>query len=136
MTATRRIVPDVDRALEQWPEPARRQAESLIDLIQQEADAQQVGPLVMSLKWGQPSFVPKAARVGTPVRLHWAESSPEHLQVLVHCQTSLVETWRDAVPGLHYDGNRAILLPLDASLPTDDLRRCIAQAMTYHRRGT
>ncbi|MGP6089365.1 hypothetical protein [Antarctobacter jejuensis] len=127
--------PEVAAVLAQWPEAARGQAEALFELIHAEAAAQQVDPLSVSLKWGQPSLTPEAARTGTPIRLHWVAKVPEHLQVLVHCQTSLVETWRDAVPGLTYDGNRAILLPLGRPLPVDDLRRCFAQALTYHRSG-
>lgn len=136
MTLPDGIGAEITAVLARWPEAARRYAEALFDLIQAEAAAQQVGPLAVSLKWGQPSFAPRAARTGTPIRLHWAAKVPEHLQVLVHCQTSLVKTWRDAMPVLTYDSNRAILLPLARPVPTHDLRRCIAQALTYHQSGT
>ena len=52
----------------------------------------------------------------------------------MHCQTTLVDTFRSLHPELRYAGNRAILIPLDEPLPREAVARCIAIALTYHAR--
>ena len=52
--------------------------------------------------------------------------------VYFHCQTDLVETFRELYPELRYGGNRSILLNLKERLPEAALRHCVALALTYH----
>ncbi|MCT4608965.1 MAG: hypothetical protein N4A70_07125 [Pelagimonas sp.] len=130
------ILPEIAAVWDAYPEDARSTAQQLRGLIYEEARQQDVGPILESVKWGQASFVPKARRTGTAIRLHWSEKAPEQFHLLVHCQTQLVETWREALPHLTYEGNRALQLPLARALPMNDLRRCVAMALTYHRSRT
>jgi hypothetical protein len=51
---------------------------------------------------------------------------------LFHCQTNLVETFRELYPELSYSANRAILLDADAELPKVALSHCVALALIYH----
>jgi hypothetical protein len=51
-----------------------------------------------------------------------------------HCQTDLVDTFRELYPKLSYSGNRAILLDAGKKLPEAELRHCVALALTYHLR--
>ena len=51
-----------------------------------------------------------------------------------HCQTRLVETFRELFPqSFRFDGNRSLWFRLDDELPEEELSRCIAIALTYHR---
>jgi hypothetical protein len=97
-----------------YPEAARAQANRLATLIRHEAARIDVGPLTETLKWGEPAFLTEATKSGTTIRMAWKPKAPDVLQMLVGCQTSLVDTWRDRFPELRYAGNRAVLLALDA----------------------
>ena len=116
-----------------WPSNARAAAKSISQMIREEAEDAKVGPLTETLKWGEPSFLTEATKAGTTVRLAWKPKKAEVLQVLVHCQTSLIDDWRGRFPDLTFDGNRALLLPLDRALPEPDLRLCLRAALTYHK---
>ena len=55
--------------------------------------------------------------------------------MFVHCQTTLVSTYREIYPDtFRFDGNRALLFSADLALPEEPLKHCIALALTYHRR--
>lgn len=74
----------------------------------------------------------KTRRHAHPAQL--VGKSPEHVALLVHCQTSLVNAWRDRFgDAFTYDGTRALHVPLDAPLNQDALRHAIAMALTYRR---
>lgn len=93
-----------------------------------------VGRLTETLKWGEPSFLTEKTKSGTTLRLAWKPALPDTAQMLVNCQTSLVESWRDMFGDrLAFSGNRAVLLDIYAPLPADALAPCIAMALTYHR---
>jgi hypothetical protein len=116
-----------------WPDAARAAAEAVRALILEEAAETGAGPLTETLKWGEPAFLTEATKAGTTVRLAWKPKKRDVLQMLVHCQTSLIDDWRGHFPELAFEGNRALLLPLDASLPEAELRLCLRAALTYHR---
>ena len=63
-----------------------------------------------------------------------AEGGSRRYAVYFHCQTDLVETFRELYPELRYGGNRSILLDAGEKLPEAALRHCIALALTYHAR--
>ena len=69
------------------------------------------------------------------MRIAWSDKRPDTLGLYVNCQTSLIEDWRARYGNeLIFIGNREVRLPLDAPLPTEPLRHCIAMALTYHIR--
>ena len=104
--------------------------------IFEEAAALGVGPLTETLKWGEPSYLTEATRAGTTVRLAWKAKALEDLQLLVHCQTRLVDTFRERFGDtLSFSGNRAVHVPLEGPVAEGPIRQCIALALTYHRRG-
>jgi hypothetical protein len=86
------------------------------------------------LKWGQPSYLTVESKSGSTVRIDQVKSSPSQYAVYFHCQTDLVETFREIYPKLSYSGNRAILLDAAEKLPEAELRHCVALALTYHLR--
>jgi hypothetical protein len=128
------MTPEVQAVLDGLPAPQRRRLVALRTLILETATAADVGPLTETLKWGEPAYLPKAPRTGTTVRINAVKGRDDQVALYFHCQTTLVEDFRARHPGLSYEGNRAVILPVDGPLPDAELRDCIAQALTYHRR--
>ncbi len=117
-----------------YPEAA---AEMFMDVrriaidVANETDA---GPLTEDLKWGQPSWLTEESKAGTTLRFDWSDSDPDHARLLVHCQTNIVEVARERFADvLSFEGNRAVVLPMDAPLDEDVLTSFVAMALTYHR---
>ena len=124
----------VDSYSDDLPEDARKALNTLRDIIRAAAAASDTAPLEETLKWGQPSFAPPK-RTGTPIRLSWSAKSPDRVEMLVHCQTSLVEAWRHRFGDLFaYDGTRAVHIPLGQPLPEEALHIMAVMALTYHQR--
>jgi len=97
-----------------------------------------VGALEETLKWGQPSYLTAESRSGSTIRIDrvkpQAGADPERYALYVHCQTTLVSTFRQLYRDqLTFGGNRSILLDSGQPLPKALLRHCIALALTYHR---
>lgn len=85
-----------------------------------------------TLKWGEPSYLIKG---GSTVRIDWKESNPKYLGIYFNCRTKLIDTFRATFANdLKFEGNRAILLDIDSSLPEEILFQCINVAFTYHKR--
>lgn len=92
-----------------------------------------VGDLVESLKWGEPSFTPARARVGSSVRLAIRDS--ETVAMLFICHTHLVDRFREIYPGTFaFEGNRALVFAAGADIPVAETKHCIAMALTWHLR--
>ena len=90
----------------------------------------ELGGLTETKKWGQTSFLPKKARVGTTVRID--QHDDQHIALYVHCQTSLVETYKTLFPELTYSGNRAVLFDVSKPLPKNEIKVCVEAALLYH----
>ncbi len=92
-----------------------------------------VGNLEETLKWGQPSYLTTESKSGSTIRIDQIKSTPDQYAMYVHCQTSLVTTYRDLFPGLlNFEGNRGVKFSQDENLPEDVLVHCIGLALTYH----
>lgn len=130
------IAPNVRAAIGAHPKAMREVLLALRNLIlTTAAETKSVGPLVETLKWGEPAYLPTAPRVGTTVRINALKGSPDKVAVLFHCQTNLVASFRERYPDvLKFEGNRAIVLPVAKPLPKQALKHCIAMALTYHLR--
>jgi len=86
--------------------------------------------LVEMLKWGEPSYVCKK---GSTLRMGWKESNPEFYRVFFHCQTTLVETFREVYPdAFTYEGNRAIRLRMGDDIDLGKLGHCVELTLRYH----
>ena len=49
------------------------------------------------------------------------------------CHTNLVESFNDLFGDVFaYDGNRALLFTVGEDIPENELRQCVAMALTYH----
>jgi len=130
--------PEVAAAFNAFPAKAKVKLLQLRKLIYRTAAGNSgIGPLAETLKWGQPSYLPKKPRVGTTVRLGFSDKTPDKIQMFVHCQTTLVDTYRTLLADepdelLSFEGNRAIVIALKPALPKAPLALCIEAALTYH----
>ena len=103
-------------------------------LIAQAArETEGVGPLVESVKWGEPSFAPARRNIGSSVRIRRRANGDVALMFI--CHTGLVDGFR-ALYGdrLLLEGNRAIVLKTGQDYDAAAVKHCIALALTYHRR--
>ena len=118
-----------------YPEPLRARLLALRRLIFDTARTTGgVGALEEALKWGQPSYLTSETKSGSTIRIDRVKSAANRYAVFFHCQTDLVETFRELYPTeLSYGGNRSILLNADDDVPEQALRHCVALALTYHR---
>lgn len=95
-----------------------------------------VGPLEETLKWGQPSYLTTETGSGSTIRID-REKSDGRVAMYFHCQTDLVETFRELYPTqMEYGGNRSILFKVATRIPENVLRHCVGLALTYHARKT
>jgi hypothetical protein len=125
----------IDAVFEAYPPPVKSRLLALRRLIFDTARTTKgVGALEEALKWGQPSYLTTESKSGSTVRIDQLKSEAGGYAVYFHCQTDLVETFRELYPQLRYGGNRSILLDAGEKLPEAALRHCIALALTYHAR--
>jgi hypothetical protein len=118
-----------------YPGPVKSKLLALRRLIFDTADATAgVGALEETLKWSQPSYLTTESKSGSTIRIDQVKSEAGGYAVYFHCQTDLVETFRELYPELRYGGNRSILLNAGDKVPEKALRHCIALALTYHAR--
>lgn len=123
---------DVKAVYASYPAAIRRRLKSIRRLILTTAKQLEVGEIEETLKWSEPAYLTRS-KAGTTIRLTWKPSSPEQYRLLVHCQTSLIDTFRTLHPEFDYDGNRAIVFSLGSDPAEDALAHCIGMALTYHR---
>ena len=125
--------PAVEAVFDAYPKPVKGKLLALRRLILDTAKATKgVGLVEETLKWGQPSYLTPETRSGSTVRIDQVKPEPGQYAVYFHCQTNLVETFRELYPELRYGGNRCILLKAEDKLPEAELRHCVALALTYH----
>jgi hypothetical protein len=61
------------------------------------------------------------------------KSAANQYAVYFHCQTDLVETFRELYPTeFSYGGNRSIMLNAADDVSEPALQHCVALALTYH----
>lgn len=127
---------EVTAVFERYPKPIRERLLELRQMVLETAVATPgVGEIVETLKWGQPSYLTVRPKSGTTIRLDAHNVQQGQIGLYVHCQTSLIDTFRQRHPQLTYEGNRAIILDAHSELPQETLRDCIALALTYHKKN-
>nr|WP_240549910.1 DUF1801 domain-containing protein [Halomonas titanicae] len=107
------------------------QLESVRQLILSTAAEGELGDVEEVLKWGEASYLVKG---GTTIRIDWKPKDPDVIKVFFHCQTCLIETFKEIYRNeFEYEGTRAIVLPLRVNIEQVPLRHCIELALKYHR---
>ena len=126
---------DVKKVFDSYPANHRASMLAIRELIfDVAASIECVCELEETLKWGEPSYLTTESKSGTTIRIDWKPKNPEAYGVYVNCQTDLVDRFRSEFSDtLQFDGNRAILIPVEEPLPIEQLAKCIAAALTYHR---
>lgn len=125
--------PAVEAVFDSYPRDFRvplLQIRNLIFEVAERTDG--VGPIVETLKWSQPSYLTDQTGAGTTVRID--RFGNDRIAILVHCQTTLVETFRELFPELEYSRNRAIVIDPTEPLPVALLSVCIEMSLTYKLR--
>ena len=121
---------EVAAVLAGYPPAARRRLKALRRLVVAVAKETDQA-LTETLKWSEPSYLTKH---GSTLRMAWSPKRPDNVSLFFHCQSRLVETFREIYPDLfEYDGNRAIHLPMEGPLEESALKHCMAMTLNYHR---
>jgi hypothetical protein len=126
--------PAVSAVFNAYPKPVNAKLLALRRLIFDTAKMTEgVGALEETLKWGQPSYLTPETKSGSTIRIDQIKSVANQYAIFFHCQTDLVETFRELYPSeFSYEGNRCILLDAAEKLPEPALRHSVALALTYH----
>ena len=122
---------DVKNKFDSIPDDIRLLLLSIRQAIFEIAEADQIGDIKETLKWGEPSYLAKG---GSTMRINWLSKSPQHIAVYFHCQTILIETFKEIYGDLfNYDGKRAIVFNVSEDIPMKALKHCISMALRYHK---
>jgi len=126
---------EVATVFEGYPSKFRRKLLALRELILETARSTEgVGEIEETLKWGEPAYVTSESKSGSTIRIAWKRSAPTHYAIYFHCQTDLVETFREWFPDeFNFEGNRSLVFGENEKVPVEPLSICIATALTYHR---
>ncbi|MNI13667.1 hypothetical protein D3C73_669010 [compost metagenome] len=118
---------------EHYPKHIQKKMLFLRQLILDTAsEAEGVGTVEETLKWGEPSYVTKS---GSTIRIDWKKSSPQQYAMYFNCNTMLVDTFKELYKDkFNYEGNRAIVFDETDEIPVDELKQCISSSLTYHTR--
>ena len=112
----------VKEKLHTYPKPVREKLHFLREMIFEVAkNTEGVGEIEETLKWNEPAYLTKN-KSGTTIRIDWKANNPNYIGFYINCKTTLIDTYRSLFPELNYEGNRAILLPVDQPLPKDAIR--------------
>lgn len=128
--------PDVAAVFAAYPDETRAELLSLRQLILDTAAATEgVGTLEETLKWGQPSYLTSQTKSGSTIRIDQTKAGNGQYAMYVHCQTDLIETFKNLYPRVFtFEGKRAVLFDAENKVSSDALSHCIALALTYHLR--
>lgn len=122
--------PEIQAKFGNYPNGARSQLVQVRQLIMDIAEDNGLGKVEETLKWGEASYRVKG---GSPIRIDWKPKDPDVIKVYFHCQTTLIETFKEIYRGkLEYEGKRAIVIPLSAKIEHGPLAHCLELALKYH----
>lgn len=106
----------------------------LRDIIYQVAETTDgVGAIEEVLRWQQPSYLTPETGSGSTVRIDAIKGQPDKYAMYFHCQTGLVDHFKQIYPKtFKYERNRALIFDVADILPESELRHCVSLALTYH----
>ena len=85
------------------------------------------------MKWGQPSYLTPETKSGSTFRIDQVKPVPRAYAVYFHCQTNLVETFRELYPeSCAMKATAPSFWARKNTVPGGALRHCVALALTYH----
>jgi hypothetical protein len=120
---------EVQEKFDSYPKHIKPLILQLRAIVFSVAEDLNLGEIDEMLKWGEPSYQVKN---GSPVRMDWKSRSPNQYYLFFHCQTKLVDTFRELYSeALEFEGNRAIVMHVNKNIPKNIIRHCIELAMRY-----
>jgi hypothetical protein len=124
--------PKVKEVFDNYPQSVKSQLLHLRALVLSvAAETDGLEKLEETLKWGEPSYLTKH---GSTVRMDWKEKNPEQFAIYFKCTSRLVSTFKTLYQNkFEFEGDRAIVFKLNDKIPEDELKHCIAMALTYHK---
>ncbi len=125
---------NVEEVYSSYPGEQGEKLRALREIVLEVAAATDgVGTIEECLKWGQPSFVTVKPKSGSTIRVDAVKGSKSQVAMYFICHTNLVDRFRELYPDeFDYAGNRALVFDVQASVPDEELRHCVAMALTYH----
>jgi len=126
--------PEVAAVFNSYPQPIRDKLLILRQLVlDTAASIEKVGEIEETLKWGEPSYLTPITKSGSTVRLGWKKSQKNQCSVFFKCTANLVPAFKEKYRReFKFGGNRSIDLNINDEIPTTELKKCIALALTYH----
>ncbi len=126
--------PEVAAVFDAYPKEIKPKLMFLRQLIFDVAsETDGVGELEETLKWGQPSYLTTQSKSGSLIRIDQIKSQEGKYAMYFHCQTTLVDTFKEMYRGkFEFGGNRSILFGEDDKVPINELSHCVSMALTYH----
>ena len=124
--------PAVGAVFDNYPAEIKHKMMTLRQLILDTAsETEGVTALEETLKWGEPSYLTKG---GSTIRIDWKQSRPNEYAMYFNCKSKLIDTFKELYrDALTFDGNRAIVFNVDDEAPANELKHCVALALTYHK---
>ncbi|WP_298315782.1 DUF1801 domain-containing protein [uncultured Aquimarina sp.] len=124
--------PKVESVYQNYTDPVRKKIMNLRNLIIEIAETTEgITSIEETLKWGEPSFLTKK---GSTIRIDWKKGKPNQYAMYFQCTSKLVTTFRVLYKDtFRFEGNRAIIFPIDSRIPKKELKNCITAALTYHK---
>ena len=124
--------PRVAKIFDKYPTSVREKMVFLRKLIVQTAEeTTDILTLEETLRWGEPSYITKE---GSTLRIDWKAKTPDQYAMYFQCTSRLVETFRMVFDQtFQYEGNRAIIFPMDQSIPIMPVKECVRATLTYHK---
>ena len=120
---------EVQEKFDSYPEHIVPLMIQLRNLVLSVAKNHDLGDVKETLKWGEPSY---SVESGSTVRMDWKRKTPNQYFLFFHCQTKLVDTFRELFSNtLKFQDNRAVVLNVSNKLPERALRCCIELAFRY-----
>ncbi len=122
---------EIKRVFESYPDGIRQPLRVIRETIFEVANEENIGVIIETLKWGQPSYM---AKHGSTLRLGWNSKKLDEYAMYFHCQSSLVDTFREIYRGVfQFDDNRAVILKTADPTPIIEIKGCISMALRYHQ---
>lgn len=121
----------VKKKFESYPPHINKLLQQIREVILTVAEQEGITSIEETLKWGEPSYV---SNIGSTIRIDWKAKSPEQFGIYFNCKTTLVETFKEIYGDtFKYEGNRAIILNVDGTLPINELSHCISMSLRYKK---
>ncbi len=125
----------VEAVFRSYPVGIRTKLLFLRKLIFETANSiEEIGEIEETLKWGEPSYLTPKSKSGSTIRIDRKKSNENQYAIYFKCTANLVPAFREKFPNeFKYEGNRSIIFDIEDEIPIDELKRCIALALTYHK---